>query len=176
MEEDKSLYNYFRCPECNTIVHVGPCSPDSKKYTIIYPRKQQYQTNTIPSVTTRRQVRNKQFEFEGEKMRRFAQATWTPCFECQEKLQEMIDENPMQTNLEEPIEFNTDIRGDIFFQLRFLRIHNISGINNGPIFKPCERCQEKLKRILRESELIIGNKDYQPMVELFRKWKPLDIY
>lgn len=48
------------------------------------------------------------------------------------------------------------------FYLRFIKKH----------FTPCDECQTKLHTLITESDdLILGNKDYDPLIELNRTWK-----
>jgi hypothetical protein len=51
--------------------------------------------------------------------------------------------------------------GRYLFYLRFIKEH----------YCPCESCQEKLHELItKSSKLILGNKDYDPPVELSRDW------
>ena len=48
------------------------------------------------------------------------------------------------------------------FYLRFIGEH----------FVPCDECQQKLHKLITESDkLILGNKDYTPPIELSRQWE-----
>jgi hypothetical protein len=50
------------------------------------------------------------------------------------------------------------------FWLRFASRH----------FIPCQKCQERLEKILEESELHLGNKDYEPPIELYKRYEIVD--
>jgi len=38
-------------------------------------------------------------------------------------------------------------------------------------FTPCRHCQEKLRKVLGDCDIILGNKEYEPLIELSRKWE-----
>jgi hypothetical protein len=50
------------------------------------------------------------------------------------------------------------------FWLRFASAH----------FVPCEKCQEKLEKILENAEFHLGNKDFEPSVEFYQRWDVID--
>lgn len=50
------------------------------------------------------------------------------------------------------------------FYLRFIKRH----------WDPCDECQEKLHKKVQNAELYLGNKSYEPAIELSRQWMTND--
>ena len=193
--EGGTFATVFRCPNC------GAKFVYDNKYDVfaVHLKNQGYagdiSIEDMPFITTRRNVRNMAFkddevnhtyyyaeiQYYGFYLR-FAKEVFIPCLECQEELQRIIDSHTIRiiesSNkiilLRHDLErmdmkrktTETAYRNMIAFSLRFLRYD--------PTFVPCYKCQKKLQKILENAELIIGNKDYEPMIEFFRKWRPLE--
>jgi len=182
--------NVFRCPQCGMVViYDRTATFDVTKpiYRFSYPDGRREGHDTITGVTTRRQMENMKFvetsptgdiisetyfaeiQYYGFYLR-FAKEAFIPCLMCQEKLQKIIDNHTIRiaetSNKITLLIQNTKDGDKMGFSLRFLRYD--------PVFVPCYKCQRKLQKILEKAELIIGNKDYEPMIEFFRKWRPFD--
>jgi len=191
----------FTCPNCGLKIIYNPkakAKTTEATFKYIYPPPEgriEYHDTPIVGITTRRNVRNMAFkddevnhtyyyaeiQYYGFYLR-FAKEVFIPCLDCQEELQRIIDSHTIRIiessnkiillrhDLErmdmERKTTETAYRNMIAFSLRFLRYD--------PTFVPCYKCQKKLQKILENAELIIGNKDYEPMIEFFRKWRPLE--
>ena len=111
---------------------------------------------------------------------RFAKQNYIPCPKCQERLHEILMSHKwtlLSPLMVELLYIPKNIKIHTFyisFGLKFLSIHGDASPSYGtPTWTPCDACQKYLLKTIRESEFILGNKDYtDPPVELWRKWKP----
>jgi len=188
----------FTCPNCGLKIIYNPkaeAKTHEATFRYIYPNGHvEYHDAPIIGVTTRRNIRNTKLQ-DSETYRvyhyaeiqyygfylRFAKELFVPCLDCQEELQRIIDNHTIRIidSSNKIVLLRHDLerssmdgkatiahRNMIAFSLRFLRYD--------PTFVPCAKCQKKLQKILEKAELIIGNQDYEPMIEFFRKWRPLE--
>lgn len=84
---------------------------------------------------------------------RFAKKWFTPCNECQEMLDKAYHKYAWRAMIPKPIGALA-IPDMVDCGLRGL----------------CEPCRKKLFRTIKDVDLIFGNKDYEPLVELQRRW------
>ena len=156
------------------------------EYTYIYPNGRQERRNIVPmGASSRRLIKNIKFVDVEENREvyfaeihyygfylRFAKKTFIPCSKCQEEIQKILDCNPIRIvegSQRVTMHYSSGSAfkdNNYFFVFRFLR--------HDPTFRPCTACQARLKALLEEAELIIGNEDYEPMIEFYRKWRPLE--
>jgi len=61
-------------------------------------------------------------------------------------------------------------------KLKYRKVEQISFFIRplGEWFIPCSDCQKKLKKMMAEGRWILGNKDYEPMIELNNKRNEID--
>jgi len=79
---------------------------------------------------------------------------FTPCTKCQEMLDILYKENRL--------DFNNVIKS---------MLHNKESIEPFIYGVICEECDTKItKMIVEAEEIIFGNKDYEPLVEVSRLW------
>jgi len=106
---------------------------------------------------------------------RFAGEHFTPCRKCQEKLHTDIFKASRlsfgETELR-PISLRKTENGIWRFKLFFAENYRVN-VGYEPInFVPCIACQKILTKLIEDAEqLIFGNKEYEPQLELNRKFE-----
>ena len=71
---------------------------------------------------------------------------FTPCDKCQDKINARWD---------------TGVYIDVEFYREFIK---------NTAMKICSECAKKIQKMVSESEVILGNNDYEPPIELSRSW------
>jgi len=197
LNEDEVDGRVLVCPNCGLKV---VCAKDTKTktepaYKLIYPDGHvEYQNTPIIGIITRRNVRNTKFvdsetgkeyfyaeiQYYGFYLR-FAKELFIPCTNCQEELQRIVDTHTIRVTdssnkiilLRHDLQ-KSDMQGNVKIAARNMMAFSLRFLRYDPVFAPCYECHRKLQKILERAELIIGNKDYEPMIEFFRKWRPLE--
>lgn len=105
---------------------------------------------------------------------RFAHDHIRPCVECQSKLHNLLFGNTSYTwNFNDSVKISLhmetwNISPTVSFSLGFLKENVLISVS----FELCMKCSEKTFNMIQNaSELTIGNKDYEPPVELWRRWE-----
>lgn len=93
---------------------------------------------------------------------RFACASWRPCDRCQERLEKLWFKESVTFSEGKIVLSNCGKEWCFDFRDR------------GSFFVPCKDCQTKLSSIIFDGQWTIGNKDYQPLVELNLHWDLAD--
>lgn len=91
-----------------------------------------------------------------------------PCEKCQDRLHEMMMTMTVAFYTQDCITIETLKKKDELvwqFRLRFL---TCGGLSDKEVFKPCEKCQKKLRKLWEIKNLHIGS-EIKPPVELWRK-------
>lgn len=93
---------------------------------------------------------------------RFIHDHFIPCKSCQKQIKNAFEHNPWRiAKGTMNITMQGDMAGGFEFIIPFIDY----------TFEPCEHCQKRLREIIRRtSEFTIGNKDYYPPIELWRKY------
>lgn len=101
---------------------------------------------------------------------RFAHEHFIPCDKCQDKLEDYlfnatiwaINNDKMTVDL--VVSFpKVEEEPRCYFAFRW--------IEPAVYWTPCKKCQEKLRdTIANANEMTVGNKDYRPPIELWRRW------
>lgn len=99
-----------------------------------------------------------------------------PCEKCQEKLEKILVGKIRQWNIEDkPLRVELDYFGPKW-RFRFPWIRTGQEIKDVNVVILCKECSKVLEEgIVNADEWTIGNKDYEPAIELWRRWDIDDI-
>jgi len=78
---------------------------------------------------------------------RFSMQWFTPCKQCQEKIQE---------------DFKEELNKAVLFAVSGYAYH----VSH---YVLCNKCKKKIIKLLEDADIIIGNKQYEPLVEISRR-------